>query len=43
MSHKAKQVPRRQFLKSALSVGGVMMAPQIIPSSALGLDGFTAQ
>lgn len=42
MSQKLTQVPRRQFLKSALSVGGAALAPQIIPSSALGLDGHTA-
>jgi len=43
MSRKATQVPRRQFLKSALAVGSAAaMAPLVIPSSALGLDGFTA-
>lgn len=38
----SKKIPRRQFLKSALAVGGAVAAPQIIPSSALGLDGFTS-
>ncbi len=35
-------VPRRQFLKSALATGAAVMAPTIIPSSALGLDGAVA-
>lgn len=36
-------LPRRQFLKSALSIGGTaVLAPTIIPSSALGLDGNVA-
>jgi predicted dehydrogenase len=40
MSNKAKQLPRRQFLKTALSAAGAAsLAPMIIPSSALGLDG----
>jgi predicted dehydrogenase len=34
---------RRRFLKSAVSTAGAaIMAPTIIPSSALGLDGFVA-
>ncbi len=32
---------RRRFLKTALSAGAAVMAPQIIPSSALGRDGAT--
>jgi predicted dehydrogenase len=40
MSKKATQLPRRGFLKTALSAAGAaVMAPTIIPSSALGLDG----
>ena len=43
MSNKTKQVPRRKFLKNAASVaGGAVVAPTIIPSSALGLDGAVA-
>jgi predicted dehydrogenase len=33
---------RRRFLKTALSAGAAAMAPQIIPSSALGRDGAVA-
>src|SRR6185295_741773 len=33
---------RRRFLKTALSAGAAVMAPQIIPSSALGRDGAVA-
>jgi hypothetical protein len=33
---------RRRFLKSAAAVGAAVMAPQIIPSSALGRDGAVA-
>ncbi len=40
MSKKAIQLPRRGFLKTALSAAGAaVVAPTIIPSSALGLDG----
>ena len=40
MSNKATRLPRRQFLKTTLSAAGAaVMAPMIIPSSALGLDG----
>ena len=43
MSKKATQLPRRRFLKTALSAAGAaVMAPTIIPSSALGLDGAVA-
>jgi GFO/IDH/MocA oxidoreductase family protein len=43
MSNKAKHLPRRRFLKAALSAGAAaVMAPQIIPSSALGRDGAVA-
>src|SRR5215204_3052664 len=36
-----KRVPRdrRNFLKTALSTGAAIMAPHIIPSSAIGRDG----
>ncbi len=39
--HPAKSVNRRGFLRKATSVATAVMAPQIIPSSALGLDGAT--
>ena len=43
MSKKATRLHRRRFLKTALSAGGAaVMAPTIIPSSALGLDGAVA-
>src|SRR6266404_9947173 len=43
MSKKATKLPRRGFLKTALSAAGAaVMAPTIIPSSALGLDGAVA-
>ena len=43
MSKKATQLPRRQFLKSAVSAAGAaVLAPTIIPSSALGRDGAVA-
>lgn len=38
----AKQTPntnRRRFLKKSMTLGAAAMAPQIIPSSALGLNG----
>lgn len=38
----AKPLHRRRFLKTALSASAAVMAPQIIPSSALGRDGATA-
>ncbi len=42
MSNKATRIPRRKFLKTALSAAGAAFAaPMIIPSSALGLDGST--
>jgi predicted dehydrogenase len=37
--HKPAKLPRRRFLKVAASAGAAVMAPQIIPSSALGRDG----
>ena len=43
MSKQETQLPRRRFLKTALSAASAaVMAPTIIPSSALGLDGATA-
>ena len=39
----SKQLPRRRFLKTAVSAGAAaVVAPHIIPSSALGLDGSVA-
>jgi predicted dehydrogenase len=43
MSNQAMQLPRRRFLKTAFSAAGtVVIAPTIIPSSALGRDGASA-
>src|SRR5579863_7939690 len=43
MSIRGMQLHRRRFLKTALSAAGAaVMAPTIIPSSALGLDGAVA-
>src|ERR1700686_1353093 len=42
MSKKITHLHRRRFLKTALSAGAAVMAPQIIPSSALGRDGAVA-
>ena len=42
MSTRPASVPRRRFLQTALAASTVMMAPQIIPSSALGKDGAVA-
>jgi predicted dehydrogenase len=40
MSKMRTQIPRRRFLKTALSAAGAAIAaPTIIPGSALGLDG----
>jgi predicted dehydrogenase len=42
MSNSTTRVHRRRFLKTALSAGAAVMAPTIIPSSALGKDGAVA-
>lgn len=43
MAKNANPTPRRQFLKAALSVASAAaIAPVVIPSSALGLDGAVA-
>jgi predicted dehydrogenase len=43
MSKNASHIHRRRFLKTALSAGAAaVMAPTIIPSSALGKDGFVS-
>src|SRR6478736_8105958 len=43
MRVKAMKLPRRQFLSTALgAAGAAVMAPTIIPSSALGRDGAVA-
>ena len=42
MANKANQLHRRRFLKTAVSASAVVMAPTIIPSSALGRDGAVA-
>lgn len=40
MSKKIRRFPRRRFLKNSLAAAGAaVMAPTIVPSSALGLDG----
>lgn len=38
MSKQVSQFPRRRFLKTALSAGAAVMAPHLIPGSALGKD-----
>ncbi len=42
MAKTVTHVHRRRFLKTALSASAAVMAPQIIPSSALGRDGAVA-
>jgi predicted dehydrogenase len=42
MSKTAQHLHRRRFLKTALSASAAVVAPQIIPSSALGRDGAVA-
>ena len=43
MSKQTKQIPRRRFLRTTASAAGAgVLAPTIIPSSALGLDGAVA-
>jgi predicted dehydrogenase len=42
MSKTVTSLHRRRFLKTALSTGAAVMAPQFIPSSALGRDGAVA-
>lgn len=43
MSKNSYKLPRRHFLKAAASVAGAaVLAPTIIPSSALGLDDFVS-
>ena len=43
MSQQASRVSRRSFFKASLAVAGAAsVAPMIIPSSALGLDGAVA-
>ncbi len=36
MAEQVTNIPRRRFLKSALKAGALVMAPQIIPRTALG-------
>ncbi len=42
MSRSQRRIPRRRFLKTAAQASALFMAPQIIPSSALGRDGAVA-
>jgi predicted dehydrogenase len=42
MAKMVSHLHRRRFLKTAVSAGAAVMAPQIIPSSALGRDGAVA-
>ena len=43
MSKKTQLLPRRRFLKNTLAAtSAAVMAPTIIPSSALGRDGSVA-
>jgi len=39
MSKQVSRIPRRRFVKTALSTSAAVMAPQLITSSALGKDG----
>ena len=39
MSKQVSRIARRRFLKTAVSAGAAVMAPQLIPGSALGQDG----
>ena len=42
MSRSASRIPRRRFLKTAVGASTLFMAPQIIPGSALGMNGAVA-
>jgi predicted dehydrogenase len=42
MSKRVAHLHRRRFLKTALQAGTLLMAPQVIPGSALGQDGAVA-
>ena len=42
MSRQNLKVPRRQFLKTAAQASALFMVPQIIPGSALGMNGAVA-
>ena len=42
MSRPAAKVPRRRFLKRAIQASTLMMAPQVIPGTALGRSGAVA-
>jgi predicted dehydrogenase len=42
MARKATLFSRRRFLQSSVTAGAAVLAPQIIPSSALGRDGVVA-
>jgi predicted dehydrogenase len=42
MSKQVKRAGRRRFLKTALAAGATVMAPTVIPASALGRDGAVA-
>jgi len=42
MAKKSAQLHRRRFLKTSLAASSAIMAPTIIPSSALGRDGAVA-
>lgn len=42
MASQATLVSRRRFLQSSVTAGAAVLAPQIIPSSALGRDGAVA-
>src|SRR5438093_445208 len=37
--NKPSSLTRRSFLKSAVQVGAALVAPQVVPSSVLALDG----
>ena len=42
MSKQARPIRRRRFLKTAVKASALFMAPQVVPGSALGLNGAIA-
>lgn len=42
MAARVANIPRRRFLKTSLQAGALMMAPQVLPGSVLGMDGVVA-
>ena len=42
MTTRMANIPRRRFLKTAIQASGLLMAPQVIPGTALGKSGAVA-